>query len=154
LVKCNKRAAQQVGLDALENFTDRCEVVLLINLGTNMRLEDGLPLLGCSGQRLAADRWLRNIWRSARYRRFHASCAFSCWTAASRCLEASPSAATRSSAALILRDGPRFSFESISQRLRSSLHCRQALTQFSIVVGPPRPRGMRWSTVAWSGATL
>jgi len=147
-----------VGLDALEismSVAARSHLDQSIDpLGETCGLRT-LPVLPwASGQRLAADRWLRNIWRSARYRRFHASCAFSCWTAASRCLEASPSAATRSSAALILRDGPRFSFESISQRLRSSLHCRQALTQFSIVVGPPRPRGMRWSTVAWSGATL
>jgi hypothetical protein len=114
-------------------------------------LEGGAVLLGRSGQRLASDRWLRNFRRPARHRLFHALCAFSCWTAASRCLDASPNAPTISSAVLIL-GGPLCPGERMSLRFRSSLHCRQALTQFSMVPGPPRPRGMRWSTVAWSGA--
>ena len=65
-------------------------------------LEGGAVLLGRSGQRLASDRWLRNFRRPARHRLFHALCAFSCWTAASRCLDASPNAPTISSAVLIL----------------------------------------------------
>ena len=48
MVKFNKRAAQLVGLDALASFADRCDVVPPIHLWTNMRREDGLPLLGRS----------------------------------------------------------------------------------------------------------